>query len=142
RYYKGVEGIGGYTVKRDDEGWFYSFFCKRAGRNARDRTKRPEYYEYVPSKTSKRRGKKDVMMRSRNLAYGRDLTSHISVEEPRGSQKLPGTGYCMKQKKTVFVDFDEEFIAKGGRTMIRGTCPECGTNIQKYGHLVECAECG
>jgi hypothetical protein len=141
RYYKGVSGIGGYTVKRDPDGWFYSFFCKRAGKNARDETKRPEYYVYVPRLTGKRRGKKAVMQRSRNLAYGQDFSSH-PIEEPKASEKRPGTGYCMKQKKTVFVDFNEEITAKNGRKMIRGSCPECATKIQKYGTLVQCGNCG
>lgn len=40
--------------------------------------------------------------------------------------------YCMKCKKQVEVKDAVEAVAKNGRPMIKGVCPECGTKVNKF----------
>lgn len=137
RYVVRSAGVGMWTTQKDKDGWYYSFFLRPAGKGAR--SNRPEYYQYVERMTSKRRSRKACQVRSTNLAEGKNATAGIKGP---ASHTLPGTGYCVKEKKTVFVNFTEEIEAKNGRMMIRGNCADCGTKIQKYGILVLCANCG
>lgn len=136
KYQIGPAGVGMWTVDKDDEGWYWSLFLKPIGAGAR--TGSANQFKYVERMTSKRRSRKACRTRSVNLSRGKPATAGIRGPAKRG---LPGTGYCMKEKKTVFVDFIEEFEAKNGRTMIRGNCKDCGTKVQKYGRLVLCANC-
>lgn len=142
RFYEGPKGIGGWTTKPDNDGWYFSFFCKRAGKGAR--AGGGTHFEYVPRLTTKRRIKQKCIDRSHNLAYGEPITAGIRTAGKGNPSGLtaPGTGYCMAEKKSVIVKDPVMIRAKNDRVMIQGTCPDCGCKIQKYGKIIECPECG
>ncbi len=41
-------------------------------------------------------------------------------------------GYCMKCKATREIKDPVEAMTKNGRKMVKGTCPECGTKMNKF----------
>jgi hypothetical protein len=41
--------------------------------------------------------------------------------------------YCLKCKKKQEIDDPEPVVLKNGRLAMKGTCPECGTNVMKFG---------
>lgn len=139
RYYSGPAGIGGYTTKPDADGWFWSFWCKPVGRGAR--AGQAVRWRYVERMTAKRRHRKDAESRSYNLSQGLPVTEGVR-RKPKPQNNPPGTGYCMKEKKTVLMLNMRAVQAKNGRSMIQGECPDCGQIIHKYGKLAECPECG
>lgn len=40
--------------------------------------------------------------------------------------------YCMKCKTQVEVKDPVETVTKNGRPMVKGTCPTCGTKVNKF----------
>lgn len=138
RYWVGPAGVGGWTTKPDDDGWFYSFWCKPVGKGAR--TGDAVAWEYVARMTSKRRRRKAAEARSYNLAHGRPGTAGVKrAKKPEGNQS--GTGYCMREKKTVVMLNVRQVEAKNKRLMIAGECPDCGLTLHKYGKIAHCPEC-
>jgi hypothetical protein len=125
-------------MRPDQDGWYYSFFFKRYGPGARKGV--GWNFAYVERLTTKRRSKSACKERSINLANGRKATEGI-VAKPI-AENPPNTGYCMKEKKHVTILAWEQIEAKNGRRMIRASCPDCGTKIQKYGQVIDCPECG
>lgn len=138
RYFKGKAGVGGYTIHADDGGWYYSFFCKPQGPGARSGD--ADKFVYVPRLTSKRRVKRACMKRSLNLSEGKSATA--GIQKKRAQHSVPGSGYCMREKKFVIIKDPVMVEAANGRTMIQGECPDCGTKVQKYGRLIDCPGCG
>jgi hypothetical protein len=41
-------------------------------------------------------------------------------------------GYCMKERKKVAIANPEPTVSKDGRNAVRGTCPDCGSNIFRF----------
>lgn len=138
-YWEGPNGLGGFTTRADSDGWFYSFWCKPTGKGARNGT--ATKFKYVPRTLSKRRTSKAVQNRSINLAQGLAITDGVKKAKKPKESNPPGTGYCMKEKKSVIMDDVRTVEAKNGRTMIQGQCPDCGTLIHKYGKVAHCPEC-
>ena len=44
-------------------------------------------------------------------------------------------GYCVKERKKVWIQGAVQTTMKNGRPAIRGECPDCGTKIFKFGTL-------
>ena len=44
-------------------------------------------------------------------------------------------GYCVKERKKVWIQGAVQTTMKNGRPAIRGECPDCGTKIFKIGTL-------
>ena len=42
-------------------------------------------------------------------------------------------GYCVKERKKVLIKDPEPTVAKNGREAVRGTCPDCGATIFRFG---------
>jgi hypothetical protein len=41
-------------------------------------------------------------------------------------------GYCVKDKKKVKVKNGTVVVSANGRRMAKGTCPECGTTVNRF----------
>jgi hypothetical protein len=137
RYYKGPKGIGIYTVNATN-GNYRVFYAKPTGPGARQG--KAKDFEVVPRLSTTRASKSRAIDRAYALAYGEQR------REKQPARKIardePHIGYCMKEKKRVRVDGWQPFTAKNGRGMLKSHCPDCGTQIQKYGRLGHCGECG
>jgi hypothetical protein len=145
----GSEGVGGYTTAPDDQGAYFSFFLKPAGKNARSKEELPEYYQYVPRKTSTRKSKAGARKRAYNMAAGNPLRTGTQRKSHVGIP--PGTIYCAKDRQPVRplapgVMFTGGPHGKGQRKIMYGECPLCQGHIQKFVKMtacvVECPECG
>lgn len=134
RYYVGSKGVGGYTQRPDDQGWYHFFYCKPSGRGARSD---PTEYKYVPRTVGKRRKRKHAEQRAFELSTG---TKTERVVKPK-VEHPPGTGYCMSCKEHRLMLDPQTTKAKNGRVVIRGHCV-CGTTMQKFGKFIDCPECG
>jgi hypothetical protein len=137
RYFKGASAVAGWTVKPDDEDYYHYFYCKPVGPGAR--SGQATIFQYVPRLSGRRKKRIACKRIAYKLVYGYD---YVPVKEKVAKANQPGSGYCMKEKKTVIIVEPEIVEAKNGRMMIRGKCPDCGTVIQKYGKLIDCPECG
>lgn len=139
RYWEGPCGIGGFTTKPDADGWYYSFWCKPTGKGARNGT--ATKFTYVPRTLGKRRRSRAVQDRSYNYAHGLPGTTGVKKAKKPKENNPPGTGYCMKEKKSVIMQNMRSVTAKNCREMIAGHCPDCGTLIHKYGRVALCPGC-
>lgn len=139
KYFPGPNGLGGFTIQPDKDGWFYSFYCKPVGRGARKGEAKK--FQYIERMTSKRRRRLAAENRSYNLAHGLAITDGVKKQK-KSEGNPPGAGYCMSEKKQVIMKDLKQVRSKSGRKMIRGTCPDCSQVIHKFGNLIECPECG
>lgn len=137
RYYEGNNGLGLYTVQ-PDEGWYYVFYARQSGTGLRSGTWRGEH-TIVSRFTTKRKSKKSAMDRAYTLAHGRSRS--LLVERSAKKENHPHTGFCLKEKKHVLVSHWSESQTQTGRWMLRGQCPDCGTEVSKLGKLIDCPGC-
>lgn len=138
-WYDGPKGMAGYTTIVDNEGYYWSFHCRPAGKNARLNVAYAESHKFVERTLSKRRGKRASSARAYKFAYGKPRGT---LQERKVAQGGPGIGYCMREKKHVVIQKPEQIKTENGRDMIQGVCPNCECKVQKYGKLINCPECG
>lgn len=58
---------------------------------------------------------------------------------PKRSKRSPGrsksgetTGYCVRCKAKRTMENPKKATAKNGRKMMKGTCPKCGTKMNRF----------
>jgi hypothetical protein len=142
---KGAKGLGGYlrvaTSQATDKSAKYAYYSFRmypAGDGAR--TGVPWEYAYASSSLRRHPRKKDAVARALALSKGEKW----APTRPVKSEKQPGTGWCMKERKRVVIaDPTNIMVAVKGkeRMAIRGHCPDCMTPIQKFGKVAMCPGC-
>lgn len=137
--FKGDKGIGLYSKDRNKYDDYEVLFYRPAGKGVRAGD--PSYYRVVDRFTTRRKSKGKAIDRAYVLAHGR--TRKLKPRTPTKTDESPAlTAYCAKEKKHVYVDDWEAGKTKSGRDMLIGHCPDCGTQVQKFGTLRECLECG
>lgn len=135
RYYVGSKGVGMYTTNSDGQGWYHFGYLKPVGEGAR--RGQAENYHWVERTAGRRRKRKDAEDRAFHLSNG---STAVKVEKKQVDTP-DGYGYCVKCREHHRIMNPEIDEAKNGRTIIKGTCIQCGTRIQKFGKLIDCPEC-
>lgn len=61
------------------------------------------------------------------------MTEQIEVMAPEAIEREePLLAYCIRCRANRPIQDPEPTVAKGGRSAVRGTCPECGTNLFRF----------
>jgi hypothetical protein len=140
-FFHGPKGVGVYSKPVNPHGDYTVRFYRPAGRGAR--TDSPEFFKLVDRLCTRRKSKGTAMDRAYFLAHGRSRRlKRSSTPRPSGVSHGPNRAFCAKEKKHVVVTDWVQTKAKNDREMLVGHCPSCGTQVQKFGSMKLCSECG